>query len=213
VAVDHAAKITDSKFEFDHERSASMALWTRRQTRQPLAAAVLAPIAPTTDLAVHSFRGWTESLQITGRIRSNDRLSDALNRREHLRVEGPVVLPIGAGASARYQAPEMTVDPFDLEVVVAPVDVRTPEQRGARRIHKVRYPVIVDAGPFEVHGILHVFAGNAPEYIANHTGTLFFPITEPRVYRDGRLVAARGHGVALVNRYSIRRIDQVDAVH
>jgi hypothetical protein len=56
-----------------------MALWTRRQ--EP-ARAVLAPTAPTTDQAVHSFRAWTESLQITGRIRSNDRLSDALNRRE-----------------------------------------------------------------------------------------------------------------------------------
>jgi hypothetical protein len=186
-----------------------MALWTRRQ--EP-ARAVTAPIAPTTDPAVHSFRAWTESLQITGRIRSNDRLSDALNRREHLRVEGPVVTPIGAAASARYQALEMSVDPFDLEVVTAPVDVRTADQRGARRIHKVRYPVIVDAGAFEVHGILHVFAGNAPEYIASHTGTLFFPITDPRVYRDGRLVAGRGTGVALVNRYSIRRIDQVDAI-
>jgi hypothetical protein len=106
----------------------------------------------------------------------------------------------------------MSIDPFDLEVVTAPVDVRTADERGARRIHKVRYPVIVDAGAYEIHGILHVFAGNAPEYIANHTSTLFFPITDPRVYRDGRLVAGRGTGVALVNRYSIRRIDQVDAI-
>lgn len=189
-----------------------MALWTRRPTA-PAVAAVLAPIAPTTDLTVHSFRAWTESLQITGRIRASDRLSDALNRRELLRVDGPVVTPIGAGSSARYQALEMNVDPFDLEIVLAPVDDRTPDQRGARRIHKVRYPVVVDAGAFEVHGILHVFPGNAPEYVANHTSTLFFPITEPRVFRDGRLVAGRGHGVALVNRYSIRRIDQVDAIH
>lgn len=189
-----------------------MALWTRRQSTARTAGLVV-PIAPTTDLAVHSFRAWTESLLITGRIRSNDRLSDALNRREHLRVEGPVVVPIGAGSSARYQALEMSIDPFDLELVVAPVDHRTPAERGARRIHKVKYPVVVDAGSFQVHGTLHVFAGNAPEYIANHTGTLFFPVTEPRVYRDGRLVAGRGHGVALVNRYSIRRIDQVDAVH
>ncbi len=187
-----------------------MALWTRRQATAP---AVIAPIAPTTDHTVHSFRAWTESLQITGRVRSNDRLSDALNRREHLRVEGPVVTPIGAGSSARYQALEMALDPFDLELVVAPVDLRTPDARGARRIHKVRYPVVVDAGPFQIHGVLHVFPGNAPEFVANHTGALFFPVTEPRVYRDGRLVAGRGTGVALVNRYSIRRIHQVDAVH
>ena len=43
--------------------------------------------------------------------------------------------------------------------------------------------------------------------------TIQQPITEPRVYRDGRLVAGRGTGVALVNRYSIRRIHQVDAVN
>jgi hypothetical protein len=190
-----------------------MALWTRRQETAPAVAAVIAPIAPTTDQAVHSFRAWTESLHITGRIRSTDRLSDALNRRENLRVEGPVVTPIGAGSAARYQALEMSLDPFDVEVVLAPVDDRTPGQRGARRIHKVRYPVIVDAGSFEIHGILHVFPGNAPEMVAHHTGLLFFPITEPRVYRAGRIVAGRGHGAALVNRYSIRRITQVDAIH
>lgn len=190
-----------------------MAFWTRRPGPAPSVATVLPPVAPATAQTVHSFRGWTESLQITGRIRSTDRLSDALNRREHLRVEGPVVIPIGAASSARYQALEMRLDPFDLEVVVGAVDNRSPDERGARRIHKVRYPVIVNAGAFEIHGILHVFPGNAPEYVANHTGMLFFPITEPRVYRDGRLVAARGHGVALVNRYSIRSITQVDAVH
>jgi hypothetical protein len=189
-----------------------MALWTRRQTA-PAVAAVIAPIAPTTDLAVHSVRAWTESLHITGRIRANDRLSDALNRREHLRVEGPVVTPIGAGSAARYQALEMSLDPFDIEVLLAPVDTRTAAERGARRIHKVRYPVVVEAGPFEIHGVLHVFPGNAPEMVAHHTGTMFFPITEPRVYRGGRLVAGRGYGAALVNRYSIQRITQVDAIH
>ena len=186
-----------------------MAFWTRRHETPP-GAAVLAPIAPTTTDNVHSFRAWTESLTITGRIRSNDRLSDALNRREQLRVEGPVVTPIGAGPLSRYQALEMAVDPFDLEVVLAPPDLRSPEDRGARRIHKVRYPVVVDAGLFSIHGTLHVFPGNAPEFLAHHTGSLFVPVTEARVYRDGQSVGGRSKDVALVNRYAIRRIRQVD---
>ena len=189
-----------------------MALWTRRPGTAASVATVIGP-APAPAHAIHSFRAWTESLVITGRIRSADRFSDALNRREQLRVEGPVVTPINAGVDARYQALEMALDPFDLEVAVTSIDERTPEERGARRIHKVRYPVIVDAGRFEIHGTLHVFPGNAPEFVANHTGNLFFPITEPRVYREGKLVAGRGVGVALVNRYSIRKITQVDAVH
>jgi hypothetical protein len=189
-----------------------MALWTRRQETPP-SAAITGQTHPRTDPSIHAFRAWTESLIITGRIRSNDRLSDALNKREHIRVEGPTVVPIGAGPDARYQALEMIVDPFDLEVVLAPADERTPEERGARRIHKVRYPVIVAAGRFEIHGILHVFAGNQPEYVAHHTGTMFFPITEPQVFRDGRRASAPGHGVALVNRYSIQKISQVDRIH
>jgi hypothetical protein len=189
-----------------------MALWTRRQEIQPQAT-VARQTDPRTDPSAHAFRAWTESLLITGRIRSDDRLSDALNKREHVRVEGPTVVPIGAAPDARYQALEMMLDPFDLEVVLAPADERTPEQRGARRIHKVRYPVIVEAGRFEVHGTLHVFAGNQPEYVAIHTGMMFFPITEPQVFRDGRRASAPGHGVALVNRYSIQKISQADHIH
>src|SRR4029079_4518435 len=97
---------------------------------------VVPPPAPLTsspgrglDPGVHVFRAWTESLLITGRLRADDRLSDALNRRDQIRVEGPVVTPIGATAEARYQALEMSVDPFDLEVVLAGRDVRTAEER------------------------------------------------------------------------------------
>jgi hypothetical protein len=188
-----------------------MALWNRRESTSA-SPGVLVPISPATGQGVHSFRGWTESLSITGRIRAEDRLSDSLNRRELLRVEGPVVRPNAPG-EAPYQALEMALDPFDLEVVLAPVDQRTAEERGARRIHKVRYPVTVEAGQFEIHGIMHLFAGNAPEFAAHHTSTLFFPITEPRVYRGGRLISGPADGVVLVNRYTIQRIVQVDAVH
>jgi hypothetical protein len=191
-----------------------MALWYRRPSSGPPAFAVVAPVAqPELELNVHAFRAWTESLQIAGSIRSTDRLSDALNRREVLRIDGPSVTPIGSSASARYQAPEMAADPFDFELVVAPADRRTPEERGARRIHKVRYPVRIDGDSFEVEGILHVFPGNAPEFVAQHTGTLFFPVTEPRVVHLGRPVSGRDIGVALVNRYAIKRITQLDAIH
>ena len=190
-----------------------MALWNRRESTSAGSPGVLVPISPAIGHGVHSFRGWTESLSITGRIRAEDRLSDSLNRRELLRVEGPVVRPSGGSGGAPYQALEMALDPFDLEVVLAPVDQRTAEERGARRIHKVRYPVTIEAGQFEIHGVMHLFAGNAPEFAANHTSTLFFPVTEPRVYRGGRLISGPGDGVVLVNRYTIGRIVQVDAVH
>jgi len=189
-----------------------MALWTRRQETPPQAA-ITRQTDPRTDPSVHAFRAWTESLIVTGRIRSSDRLSDALNKREHVRVESPTVVPIGAGPDARYQALEMVIDPCDLEGVLAPADERGPQERGARRIHKVRYPVIIEAGPFEVHGTIHIFPGNAPEFVSQHSGALFFPITNAVVRRGGRNVTGPSADVILVSRYTIKRITQVDSVH
>ena len=53
-----------------------MALWSRRAVPAP----IVLPVAPIQTFNEHPFRGWTESLFVSGLIRDEDRLSDALNR-------------------------------------------------------------------------------------------------------------------------------------
>jgi hypothetical protein len=187
-----------------------MALWSRRSAPAPMPL----PIAPVQAVDEHPFRAWTESLFISGLVRSEERLSDVLNRRELFRIDGPSVVPIGAAAGGRFSPPEMTVDPFDFEVVLglrhrhAPTPGRSP-----RRIHKVRYPVEIRAGAYVISGNLHIFPGNSPEFAAQSSGTLFLPITGPTVRRAGRLVSDPTVVVAFVNRHSIQTIAQLDIVH
>ncbi len=187
-----------------------MALWSRRTTPEPLPFA----IAPIEYVDEHPFRGWTESLAISGLVRSEDRLSDVLNRREMFRVDGPSVDAIGAAPGNHFNQPEMTVDPFDFEVVLglrhrhAGVDGRSP-----RRIHKVRYQVEITAGLFIITGNLHVFPGNSPDSAAHRSGTLFLPVTEPTVRRAGRLITDPTVVVAFVNRHSVQMISQLDLRH
>jgi hypothetical protein len=187
-----------------------MALWSRRASPEPLPP----PIIPVESVDEHPFRGWTESLAISGLVRSEHRLSDVLNRREVFRVDGPGVIEIGAAAGNRFNQPEMSVDPFDFEVVLGlrhrhgQADGRSP-----RRIHKVRYQVEIRAGAFVICGNLHVFPGNSPESAAHYSGTLFLPITEPTVRRAGRLISDPTVVVAFVNRHSIQTINQLDLRH
>ena len=187
-----------------------MALWSRRAVPAP----IVLPVAPIQTLNEHPFRGWTESLFVSGLIRDEDRLSDALNRREPVRIDGPSIMPIGAATQSRMNPPEMTLDPFDFELVLGMKQRNArPGDPSARRIHKVRYPVEIMAGAFQIFGTLHIFPGNAPEFVAQYSGALFFPITDPTIRRDGRVITDPTVEVALINRYSIQKITQLDIVH
>jgi hypothetical protein len=108
----------------------------------------------------------------------------------------------------------MVVDPFDLELVLAPPLVGlTAAERAARRVHKVRYPVRVTCDSFVVDGWIHMFPGNAPEFATHRGGPLFLPLTEASVWRNGRFASSSGADAVLVNRHSIRRISQLEPVH
>ena len=188
-----------------------MALWSWRSSAPVLPAPIpiLIPQAPA-----HSFTAWTESLVISGRVRGQDRLSDILNARQPLRIEEPSVIPVGAPRTAQRAPTDLVMDPFDFDLVLGTaLDPRSAAERASRRIHKVRYPVVIRGSNFEVQGIVHLFAGNAPEFAAHQAGSLFLPITEASVRRERRLVSDPRTDVVLVNRYAIRRIEQVDIVH
>lgn len=190
-----------------------MALWYRNvQPARTPAPPIVPPISETA--TAHPFKGWTESLYIAGTVHSEDRLSDILNRREPIRVLGGIVVPTGAPLTAACIQHEFVLDPFDFDFVLgrAPHE-RTVDSQAAKRIHKVRYPVLVEGTNFEIRGTLHVFPGISPESVIHHTGTLFLPVTNPSVRREGRVVTDPGAEVALVNRYAVRRIHLLDSLH
>lgn len=186
----------------------TMAFWFRtpQSTPTPPPQPILAPQIPA-----HPFRGWTESLVITGVLRGDERLSDLLNRREPLVAERTTAMPHGMDRSALIAQDFATIDPFDLDLVLGlPLDESLTAARAARRVYKVRYPVLVDCRDFEIRGLLHLFPGNAPEFALHHTGVLFIPVTKPVVRRRGRLVSDPMTDVALVNRFAVRTITQLD---
>jgi len=186
-----------------------MSLWYRDAVpaRLPLPSAELGTSA-------HHFRAWTESLYVTGTIVSNDRLSDVLNRREPVNVVDGFVVPIGAPRAAAFRRHEFTLDPFDFEFVLGrPLDESGADSRAAKRIHKVRYPVLIKGTNFEVRGTIHLFPGNSPEFAVHHTGTLFLPVTNQVVRREGRIVSGPDSDVVLVNRYAILEIIQLDTLN
>jgi len=189
-----------------------MSLWYRG----PVPARPPVPLAePAT--SARRFRAWTESLYVAGTLISRDRqdrLSDILNRREPVTVVDGYVVPIGAPRAAEFTQREMVLDPFDFDFVLGgPLDEREAGARAARRIHKVRYPVLILGTTFEIRGTIHLFAGNAPEFAAHHTGTLFLPVTNQLVRRLGRIVSGPDSDVVLVNRHAIVEIRQLDTLN
>ncbi|MBA3876292.1 MAG: hypothetical protein C0498_05035 [Anaerolinea sp.] len=189
-----------------------MTLWRANQVGRSVAP--LPPLQSPTPIgsAVEQFlRAWTEDLYVSGFISGWGRLSDALNQREPLRIEQARVHGLRSASWLPRPDGEMVIDPFDLELALGYAIVGSDAERAAKRIHKVRYPVLIEGQEFEVLGTMHVFPGNAPEYATHRSGLLFLPITEPSVRRRQRLVSDRYTDVALVNRYAIRRIRQLDS--
>lgn len=185
-----------------------MAFWLRRSVRGPASQAEV-PIWPP--LYEHRLRGYTEVHYISGFVRSPDRLSDVLNRREPVVIEDAVLVALGAPLWAAERRERLVVDPLEFDLVLGgPLPERTASERAARRVFKVRYPVRIEGANFEVLGTIHLFPGTAPEFEGYHTTSLFLPVSEPTARRAGRLITDPGVDVVLVNRHSIRRIRQLD---
>lgn len=188
-----------------------MTLWYRRP-ETPSTPGPIPTVLP--QLHTHPFTAWTESLWVSGVVRTDDRLSDVLNARDPIRIEQPSIVAHGEPRTARQIPIEAILDPFDFEVVMGRAEPRELlAAHAVKRIHKVRYPVVVHGRNFEVEGQLHLFAGNAPEFAAHLTSSLFLPLTEAVVRREGRIVSDHGTDVVLVNRYAVRVIQQLDGLH
>lgn len=188
-----------------------MTLWFRRP-----APAMPSPLPPPTVAVApgtpYFIRAWTEDFYLSGFVRGQDRLSDLLNAREPVTVDEPKLHALRSSGWPTRPQGNVVLDPFDFDLVLGQaLDPASAADRLARRIHKVRYPVVVEGVNFEILGVIHLFAGNAPEYAAHRGGQLFIPITEPSVRHQHRLVSDGYTDVVLVNRNAIRSIRQLDS--
>jgi hypothetical protein len=168
-------------------------------------------VSPSGDATIRTcpVRIYTSVRAITGSITGAGRLSDILNERREIRVDDAVVAVLGTSSEARTREPVMILDPFEIEIAMVRSYPDEPWTR-ARRVHKVRYPVVVRAQPFEIHGELHVFPGLDPAQGARTATALFIPVTSPTARRHGRLVSDPTVDTILVNRHLITEIRQVD---
>ncbi len=188
-----------------------MALWQVRSPRSygPPAPAMLAAVrAPE-----QRFHGWTEDRFIDGVVPGSERLSDLLNRRSPITLREPRMASADAIDWCVPVGDSLAVDPFDFDVVLAgPLPEIDEVIRRARRVHKVAYPVAIQCRQFSIEGLVHLFPGLAPEYAAMRGPALFLPVTRPVVRWRGRTVSEAGDDVALVNRYGVVDVRQIDSL-
>ncbi len=158
------------------------------------------------------FDALTEEWRLKGVMEVTGRLSDALNRREAIRLAAVSWAPI-EGDGPFEPAPGLrSVDPYDLIVVLGGFDSRPPldeKQREAYKLHKVEYDVALDCPPFRVIGTVHLFPGTEPARLLDRQTELFVPITDAITFIEGLRVGDESE-VALVNRSYLKGVEQID---
>ena len=158
------------------------------------------------------FDGLTEEWRIVGNMHVGARLSDALNKREHIDISDVQWAPID-GSGPLEPAPGLkAVDPYDLIIVLAGEATRpdlTDDERTAHRVHKVSYDVALEVPPFRVIGTVHLHPGMEPERLLDRATEMFLPVVEATAYLGERAIGPEMDAV-LVNRFYLRGITQID---
>jgi hypothetical protein len=169
----------------------------------------VAPSAGTGEGRV-TFDGLTEEWRLTGVMNVEGRLSDALNRRESISISDVQWAPIDDSSPLTGAPGLRTIDPYDLIAVFAGPDTQpsaSEAKRVARRVRKEPYEVKIEAPPFRIIGIVHVFPGMDPRQIVEQGAEMFIALTDATAFVDDRRVAGGQAGTILVNRLYVRGIE------
>ncbi len=171
-----------------------------------------APRAAEARRSVH-FDALTEDWRIVGRMEIVGRMSDTLNRRATLAISDVSWAPIERAGDLEPAPGLSQIDPYDLLVVVAGEGSLLPlseDQRVASRVHKVPYDVALEVPPFRLTGTVLLYPGSEPERLLDRTTELFFPVTQALVYNGATRLGSLDLDVVLVNRASLRGVEQLD---
>ncbi len=159
------------------------------------------------------FDGLTEEWRLVGVMELEGRLLDILNRREAIPIGDMQWSTLGALADLEPAPGLQKVDPYDLIVVLAGDQTLPPlndAEKGALRVHKVAYDVILALPPYQVVGTVFLHAGSEPERLMDRGTDLFFPVTNAVALLGNVPVSDAGIEVVLVNRSYLRGVEQVD---
>jgi hypothetical protein len=157
------------------------------------------------------FEGLTEDWRLVGRMIVEGRMSDALNKRDPMVINGVSWAPID-GSEELAPAPGLkSVDPYDLVIVLTGDDSlpeMTTDEKDAHRVHKVSYEVALEVPPYRVVGTVLLYPGAEPESLLQRSSDMFVPIVDATATMGDRQVGAAA--AILVNRQYLRGVDQVD---
>ena len=160
-----------------------------------------------------AFEGLTEEWRLVGRMDTEGRLSDVLNRREAIPIRDVQWGPID-GSGPLEPAPGLkSVDPYDLILVVAGGDSLPPlseAERAAHKVHKIAYDVKLDLPPFRVIGTVYLYPGSEPDRLLERATEMFTPVVDAVAYLGDRVVTDEEVEAILVNRFYLRAVEQVD---
>ena len=163
--------------------------------------------------AVVPFDGLTEEWRLRGRMASQGRLSDALNRRAETPITDVSWAPIDGSQPFQPVPGLKSVDPYDLILVLASADATdmTEDEKAAHKVHKLPFDVATEAPPYRVVGTVFLRPGTDPHQLMDRSTEMFVPVVGGVVYAGDDVVPTEGEiESVLVNRFYIRGIEQID---
>ena len=135
---------------------------------------------------------------VTGVVARPERLRDVLENTADLELDEASEAPLD-GSPVRAAAGRVAVD----DVVMAVGDEDQPAP-----VHAVWHPIALEAGPWLVHGELPTLPGFDPGRALTRPSGTFVLLRDVRISLIGNRAAGENvHASALVNRYSVDRVD------
>ncbi len=158
------------------------------------------------------FDGLTEEWRIVGVMHVENRLSDALNKREAITISDVQWAPVDGSEPLSPAAGLKAVDPYDLIIVLAGEATRPPlteAEREAHKVHKIAYEVALEVPPFRVLGTVYLFPGSEPNRLLDRATEMFVPVVDATAYLGTQIMGPEMDAV-LVNRFYLRGVEQID---
>ncbi|HYM84643.1 MAG TPA: hypothetical protein VEY67_10870 [Candidatus Dormibacteraeota bacterium] len=159
-----------------------------------------------------AFEALTDEWRLRGSMQVDGRLSDALNRREPIRITDVLWAPADGSAELQPAGFEV-VDPYDLVLVItgpSSLPVLTDSERVAFKVHKVAYDVALEAPPYRVIGTVYLYPGSEPDRLLDRSSEMFVPVADATAYLGDRKVSGDEADAVLLNRFYLRGVEQVD---
>ncbi len=187
-------------------------LFRRKQEAPPSSAETAKPARVAPGGRPIPFEALTEEWRLRGSMHVEGRLSDALNRREPIRISDVLWGPAD-GSGELEPAGFEVVDPYDLVLVItgpSSLPVLTDAERVAFKVHKVAYDVGLEAPPYRVVGTVYLYPGSDPERLLDRSSEMFVPVADAIAWLGDTRVSGDEADTVLLNRFYLRGIEQVD---